>query len=223
MAAIVYKAFLSCSFAPEDANVLAFFDRLVRALDIEPHVYNYQGIGRIPDKIKEHIADSDCLIAIATRRHKMEGADVWTCPDWIHHEVALANAFKKPVAVFNEDGVKLEGLIATEERRQVFSRNAFLTTVLGVVRFLFNLRTYLDSVYRIERLHLPVMLRHFVHIRKKRSLTRCWRRGVRRPELVLGSSIQVESAHSIAARRSLRPGSTPGRSAARPSVMRWGW
>jgi hypothetical protein len=178
MAEILFKAFLSCSFAPEDREVIEFFKRLIRSFEIEPEIYDFQEIGRIPDKVKEHIIRSDCLIAIATRRKKIEGSDFWACPDWIHHEISLANAYKKPIAIFFEEDVKIEGLIAMEERRERFSRENLLQDIEKITRFLFNLRTYLESMYRVERLHIPVLLRHYLHVKeeirsKDLTISRC--------------------------------------------------
>jgi len=167
MAEILFNAFLSCSLTSEDSEIVEFFKRLIKSFDIEPEIYDYQEIGRIPDKVKELIVKRDCLIAIATRRNKIEGSDFWACPDWIHHEIALANAYKKPIAIFIEEGVKIEGLIAMEERRERFSRKNILQSVEKITRFLFNLRTHLDSMYRIDKLQVPVLLRHYVHVKEE--------------------------------------------------------
>jgi len=159
----IYKAFLSCSFAPEDNKLKQFFANLVRALDFEPVLYDYQEIGDLSSKIKEQIIRCDCLIAVVAKRVKIENSDLWTCSDWVHDELALANAYQKPIAIFCEDAVKIEGLVAAEERRQLFSRDRLLDKVPEIVRFLFNLRTYLDSV--VSR--TPAMLRHYVHVHEE--------------------------------------------------------
>jgi len=163
-----FNAFLSCSFAPDDRDLIEFFKRLIRSFDIEPHTYDYQEIGRVPEKIKERIVMSDCLVAIATRRTKLETSEsAWICPDWIQHEIALANAYKKPIALFVEEGVKIEGLIAMEERRQEFRRDQLLDAIDKIARFLFNLRGYLESMSSFEKLHIPVMLRHYLHVKEE--------------------------------------------------------
>lgn len=167
MPKILFKGFLSCSLAPEDSEIVEFFKRLIRSFEIEPEIYDYQEIGRLPDKVKEHIIRSDCLIAIATRKNKIQGSDFWACPDWIHHEIALANAYKKPIAIFFEEGVKIEGLIAMEERRERFSRDNLLKSMEKITRFLFNLRTHLESMYRFETLHIPVLIRHYVRVKEE--------------------------------------------------------
>lgn len=167
MPAIIFRAFISCSLSPEDAEVVESFKRLIRSFDIDPEVYDYQELGRISDKVKEHIVRADCLIAIATRRKKIEGLDLWDCPDWLHHEVALAHAYKKPIAIFVEDGVRIEGLLETEERRQRFARTDLLRDMDKVIRFLFSLRNHLEDTYRLERVNLPVLLRHYLHVKEE--------------------------------------------------------
>lgn len=196
MAEILFKAFVSCSFAQEDKEILDFFKKIIRSFDIEPEIYDYQEIGRVPDKVKENIIRSDCLIAIATRRRKIEGSDYWTCPDWIQHEIALANAYNKPIAIFVEEGVKIEGLIEMQERREKFIRDNLIENIDKITTFLFNMRKYLESTYQTERLQIPVLMRHYVHAKEEmlsKDLT------VLRCEILMESLIaELEStAHSM--------------------------
>jgi hypothetical protein len=178
MAKILFKAFVSCSFATEDEDVNDFFKKLIRSFDIEPRSYDYQEIGRIPDKVKENIIKSDCMIAIATRRKRVEGTDFWSCSDWVQHEITLASAFGKPVVIFVEDGVNIEGLIAMSERRQIFRRDNLVKDIDKIASFLFNLRDHLESTYQAESLQLPVLIRHYVHVNenmlsRELTTTRC--------------------------------------------------
>ena len=87
MAELIFKAFMSCSFAEHDEAIINFFKELIWSFDIEPQVYDYQEIGRIPDKLKEEIVRSDCLIAIATRRKKIEGSNGLLPKNWAIHNV----------------------------------------------------------------------------------------------------------------------------------------
>lgn len=167
MADTIFQAFMSCSFEKEDKKTRDFFGKLIRSFDIEPKFYDYQEIGKLPDKVKENILLSDCLIAIATRRQKIEGSECWTCPAWIQHEMAVANAYKKPIAIFVEEGVKMEGLIEKEERRVEFNKNDLLANFDRITTFLFNLRKYLEATYQTERLQIPVLLRHYFHAREE--------------------------------------------------------
>jgi hypothetical protein len=193
MAEINFKAFLSCSFADEDKEVKSFFVEMIKAFDIEPILYDYQEIGKVTDKIKENIIRCDCLIAIATRRTKIEGSNNWTCPDWIQHEVALAEAYGKPIAVFVEDGVKIEGLIGMEERREKFDREKLVGNVNKITRFIFKLRRHLESTYQTGMLDEPVLLRHYIHA-KEQMLSKEFT--VQRVEILMESLIDgLEATH----------------------------
>ncbi|NIM03293.1 hypothetical protein GTN66_03980, partial [bacterium] len=187
MPEVYFRSFLSCSFAAEDRGIVEFFMKLIRAFGIEPEIYDYQEIGRTPDKVKENIIKSDCLIAIATRRKKIEESDYWACPDWIQHEIALANAYNKPIAIFVEEGVKIEGFVGMEERREKFMRNDLIKNIDKVTTFLFNLRKYLESTYQVEKLQIPVLMRHYIHAKEEilsKELT------VLRCEILMESLIQ---------------------------------
>jgi len=206
MPAVIFRAFISCSLAEEDLDVVEFFKRLIRSFDFEPEVYDYQEIGRIPDKVKEHIVRADCLIGLATRRKKIEGIDFWACPDWIHHEVALAHAYNKPIAIFVEDGVRIEGLLENEERRQRFSRTDLLRDIDKIARFLFNLRTYLEEGYRTERSNLPVLLRHYFHIKEE---VRSRELSVMRCDILMESLVDaLEATHHYLVLDETTPGLT---------------
>lgn len=193
MPEIRFKAFLSCSLAEEDKEVIDFFRKLIKSFDIEPEIYDYQEIGRIPDKVKENVIRSDCLIAIATRRKKIEDSDYWACPDWVQHEIALANAYSKPIAIFVEEGVRIEGFIAMEERREKFVRHDLIKDIHKVTTFLFNLRKYLESTYQVEKLQIPVLIRHYIHAKEEMLSKEV---AVLRYEVLMESLIdELESTH----------------------------
>lgn len=204
MAEIRFKAFLSCSFAEDDKNVIDFFEKMIAAFDIDPLIYNYQEIGRVSNKIKEKIIKSDCLIAIATKRKKIEGSNYWICSDWIQHEIALANAYNKPIAVFVEEGVKIEGLIAMEERREKFNRKHLIENIDKITRFLYNLRSYLVITYHTGILAAPVLLRHYIHAKDvmvSKELT------VERTEVFMESLInELEATHHYMELEEITPG-----------------
>lgn len=194
MAETRFRAFLSCSFSPDDKEVLEFFTKMIEAFDIDAFVYDYQEIGRLSDKVKENIIKSDCLIAIATRRNKIEGSEYWACADWIQHEIALAHAYNKAIAVFVEDAVKIEGLIALEERRERFGRHDLLRQIDKITTFLFRLRNHLESTVRIR--DVPLLLRHYIHAKDQLVSQE---RVVERTEILMESLVDGLDAtsHSI--------------------------
>lgn len=193
MAEIHFNAFLSCSLAQEDRDIIEFFKKIITSFNINPIVYDYQEIGRVTDKVKENIIQSDCLIAILTRRKKIEGNDYWTCSDWIQHEIAVANAFKKPIAIFIEDNVKIEGLIGLEERRQQFNRQHLIGDIDKITTFLFNLNKYLEYTYQSGLSQSPTLLRHYIHA-KDELLSE--ERVIERTEILMESLIDgLEATH----------------------------
>ena len=153
---------------------------------------------------KRQIIKSDCLIAIATRRNKIEGSNYWTCSDWIQHEIALANAYNKPIAVFVEEGVKIEGLIAMEERRERFDRRNLLKNIDKITTFLYRLRNYLESTYQIEILETPVLLRHYIHSKEEMLSSELT---VERTEILMESLINgLEATHHYIELEETTPG-----------------
>lgn len=204
MAEIHFEAFLSCSFAEEDKEVTEFFRKLIEAFDIEPMIYDYQEIGRISERVKEKIIKSDCLIAIATRRRRLRDPDSWACSDWIQHELALANAYNKPVAIFAEEGVKMEGLIGMEERRQAFDRDNLVANIDKITTFLFNLRNHLEVTYQLGFLQAPVLLRHYIHARDQMLSDQLT---VERTEILMESLIDgLDATHHSVELEEMTPG-----------------
>jgi hypothetical protein len=163
MAEIYFKAFLSCSFSREDREIIDYFTKLIQAFDIEPLVYDYQEVGRLGDKVKENITKSDCLIAIVTRRKKVMDSDRWISSDWIQQEIAMAHGYGKPIAIFVEEGVVIDGLIAMEERRETFARADLRKGSDKIAKFLFALHKHLEVTYETGLLHVPGLLRHYIH------------------------------------------------------------
>jgi hypothetical protein len=163
MAEIYFKAFLSCSFSREDREIIDYFKKLIQAFDIEPLVYDYQEVGRLGDKIKENITKSDCLIAIVTRRKKVLDSDHWISSNWIQQEIAMAHGYGKPIAIFVEEGVAIDGLIAMEERRETFTRADLRKGSEKIAKFLFALHKHLEATYESGLLHVPGLLRHYIH------------------------------------------------------------
>ena len=162
-----YNVFLSCSIDEADKDVVDFFKKMISSFEMDPLVYDYSEIGGLTDKIKEKIKKSDCVIALITRRDKIEGSNQWSGPAWVQHEITLGHAFNKPVAVFVEDGVVIEGLIEREERRVTFKRNDLLGEIDKISSFLFSLRKHLERMDDSETAVTPYLFRHYMHSRQE--------------------------------------------------------
>ena len=162
-----YNVFLSCSVDEADKDVVDFFKKMVNSFEMVPLVNDYTEIGGLTDKVKEKIEKSDCLIAVITRKDKIEGSNKWSGPAWVQHEITLAHAFNKTVAVFLENGVVVEGLIEREERRVTFSRNDLIGEADKISSFLFSLRKYLEKMDDKEIALTPYLFRHYMRSRQE--------------------------------------------------------
>lgn len=98
------QAFLSCSFDPADRNVVDFFASLCRGVDIACVNVDKGYASTPPDKARELIADSQLLVAVATRREEVRHG-VFNMPKAVDEEMSMAYANKKPILLFAEQGV----------------------------------------------------------------------------------------------------------------------
>jgi hypothetical protein len=142
----IFKAFISCSFSPEDRAIVEFFKRLLSALNFNSIVYDRVEIQNLTTTVEDLIRTSDCVIAIATRRSRIVETEDWTTSDWIHHEIAFGRAHAKPIALFVERGVRISGFVDTEVRRVTFSRESLIDAVDPIVGHLYSVRRALDEV-----------------------------------------------------------------------------
>ena len=173
MAEMRFKALLSCSLAPEDQPIVDFFKKYIESFGFDVIKYEFQEPVPLPDGVKNQIRKADCLIAIATRRHRIqeseveESGDSWICPEWIDHEVVYAYAVGKPVAILAENGVRVKGSIEREERYQRFSRDetGLLHGVHLYNRFLLALRDTLEMQLKAGAEEAPLLFYHTVHSR----------------------------------------------------------
>jgi len=100
------QIFLSCSFHPDDEDILKFFASICRGLDIQ-YVNVDKGYVSTPtEKALELIMDSQALLAIATCRDKMTTGN-FMMPKAVSEEIAMAFANKKPILILAEDGVDM--------------------------------------------------------------------------------------------------------------------
>lgn len=104
-----FSAFLSASTDPSDKAVVSWFLDRLREFEIEPIFATHFPEPRPPqEKIEDFIRKSDMCIAVLTRREKIEGKNLWTGPEWVQNEIAMAHTMKKPIALFVEKSVQID-------------------------------------------------------------------------------------------------------------------
>jgi hypothetical protein len=63
--------------------------------------------------------------------------------------------------------VKIEGLIAAEKRQEIFNRQNLLKRIDKITKFIFKLRSHLESKFHSGLSQIPTMLRHYIHVKEQ--------------------------------------------------------
>jgi hypothetical protein len=120
------KMFFSCSFSEEDTKIVQFISSICRGLNITPLNVD-RGYDTIPpEKAKEIMKTSSALIAVAVRRHETKEGS-YIMPSAIREEITMAYAMEKPILLFAESDVKLDGFINNYCTHLSFDRNTLLS------------------------------------------------------------------------------------------------
>ena len=132
--------FVSCSFNPDDVPVVSWFERMLLALDFDPHKADEPQPRPPPEKIAEMIQTCDCFVAILTKRTKVVEADSWVAPEWVQNEIGMAYQAGKPMAIFVEVGVETNGIGRWASDYVSFARSDLAASAPNIVKYLINLR-----------------------------------------------------------------------------------
>jgi tetratricopeptide (TPR) repeat protein len=98
-------AFVGHSFLPEDQAIVAYIKDLLREMEVICSTGERAEAAEIHEKVKRRILAAEYFVGIFTRRHKIEGKDLWTTTDWVVQEMAFAAANKKKLVILREEGV----------------------------------------------------------------------------------------------------------------------
>lgn len=115
--------FLSCSLRPsDDAQVNAYFNRIAKLHDMKLETINIPGLSeeQVIELVEKNISKVDGVIVLWVPRYYIDGAlpSMWTVL-----ESVVGIAKDKPVYVFYEQGISLEGpLKAMGKVRVEFNR-----------------------------------------------------------------------------------------------------
>lgn len=132
------SAFVSASSEQQDAGVVRWFSEILRKHEVEPvSATSFPEPRPPPEKIKDLIQRSDFLVAILTKRDKIEGKDLWKGPDWVQNEIGFAIGKKKSFCLFVEEGVDpKQGIGHWETDFIVFDRRNLRKIRLGTEKII---------------------------------------------------------------------------------------
>jgi hypothetical protein len=118
--------FVSRSFNDADHELNAWFIEICKGLGIElPQIGNADAAPPI-SVCREKIIDSQGVLAILVRREKV-GDEDYLMPDHCRDEVSMAYAVDKPLLIFAEKGVRMNGFVDRIGTHQRFDRAALGT------------------------------------------------------------------------------------------------
>lgn len=138
------SVFLSCSFAPDDA----IGNELVRGIcaGVGMSCVNVSaGFSALPpEKAREYIAHAAGVIAIATKRDRLESGE-FIMPSAVREEIAIAYGLGKPILIIGEDGVRFDGFMVNYGTRLPFKRDE-LTHPSFIEKLVFSIYTFRQAV-----------------------------------------------------------------------------
>jgi hypothetical protein len=102
--------FVAMSYDPADQKINEKIIRLVLKRDFEIVPANLLNSQPPQVNVPNMIRDADIFAAIATKRFEIAGTKEGKPSDWLLQEIGMAAAFSKPCLVFEEKGVRVEGV-----------------------------------------------------------------------------------------------------------------
>lgn len=102
------KIFVAQWFDERDSTLVGLIDRVLYSHGIRSITGHVLGGDALDDAIKERIENSDCLIALVTRRQQLNDGR-WMTHPWVTHEFAHAKSQNKDAIALVEVGVVWEG------------------------------------------------------------------------------------------------------------------
>ena len=136
-----YRAFIAHSIDKKDKLVVESFLKILSQASIEGYLSELHPQPRpIPEKIRQNIEQADCLVAIITKKYKIEEREIWKTSDWIHNEIGMAYQSNKPILALVEENVEVGGLskYTTEliyfDRINIQKSIQLISSVLGSLR-----------------------------------------------------------------------------------------
>ena len=134
------KCFLSCSLDETDRPIMDWFTDLLYALEFEVLSGNVPEPRPPAEKVRGMIHDSDAVVAILTRRDRIESRNAWRPPEWVQNEIGMAYEAGKAMAVCAEEDVDISGLAPLVTHYERWNRGNLAEAAPRIVRYLVSLR-----------------------------------------------------------------------------------
>ena len=121
------KIFLAFPFTPKAGrpvrDLVGHIGRLVASHGLVTVTGKSLGGNALTPAIQQRIKESDALVALFTRENKVAGKNAWLPTQWVQGEITSARARGQRAIALVENGVKIEGPFAENERIELDIRN----------------------------------------------------------------------------------------------------
>ena len=136
--------FLSCSFAADDSEVNELVRGVCTGVGLACVNVNAGFSASPSEKAREYISSADGLIAVVTKRDRLDGGD-FNSSSAVQAEISIAFGIGKPILIICEKGVKYDGFTDNNTTRLPFSRDE-LTRPAFVEKLVHSVYTFRQGI-----------------------------------------------------------------------------
>lgn len=116
------KCFLSCSFREKEKEINDLVHSICKGMNINCCNVSHGYSKTPPDVAKKMLHEAKIFIGVITKREETQDGK-WNMPPAVHDEISMAYALNKPMLLFVENGVALDGFIGNYGTHLIFDRN----------------------------------------------------------------------------------------------------
>lgn len=161
--------FLSCSFASDDATINDLVKGVCAGVGLACVNVSTGFSALPPEKAKEFIGQANGVIAIVTKRDRLEGGE-FIMPSAVSDEISIAFGLGKPILIIGENGVRFDGFMNNYATRLPFSRDqlsepAFVEKLVSsIYRFRLGLTSTEPSIYQYATEYVSESTRNLISL-----------------------------------------------------------
>ena len=166
---VTFSGFYSHSFAPEDKEICKKFEEIIKSFGFELYEHKRRESEPLSKEIIKHIEEKDVFISVITKNSF-----------WLRDESTVAFHEKKPMIIFYEEGLNLDGILNDNSINKVpFRREDLLNSLIdnGILKTLYYFKETLIGemyfpFYEDEEIYVvnKIINKNLYEVRQKRTI-----------------------------------------------------